>query len=103
MNSSSKEQVQGYIYERLAELSADWDFDAEVGPDTLLFTQLGMESLDAVVLGVSIQEHYGRQMPFAELLTSLGEQRRDLSVRELVDFVHEHLQESVKTSDMAAS
>ncbi len=101
--SFSKEQVRVYISGRLAELSADWDFDGEVGPDTLLFTQLGMESLDAVVLGVSIQEHFGRQMPFAELLTSLGEQQRDLSIRELVDFVHQHLQEGGDASGASKS
>lgn len=89
----SRDEVQTYILSRLAELCADWDFEGEVGPGTLLFSGLGMESLDAVVLGVSVQEHYGRQMPFAELLSSLGEQRRDLSVGELVDFVHQSLLE----------
>lgn len=88
----SRDQVQTYLLKRLSELSADWEFDGEVGPQTLLFSGLGMESLDAVVLGVSVQEHFGRSMPFAELLSSLGEQRRDLSIAELVDFVHQHLQ-----------
>ena len=87
----SRDQVQTYLLSRLSELCADWDFDGEVGPGTLLFSGLGMESLDAVVLGVSVQEHFGRQMPFAELLSSLGEQRRDLSISELVDFVHQNL------------
>lgn len=88
----SRDEIQTYLLARLAELSADWDFDGDVGPGTLLFSGLGMESLDAVVLGVSVQEHYGQQMPFAELLSSLGQQRRDLSIGELVDFIHQNLQ-----------
>jgi len=52
---------------------------------------LGFESLDAVILGTSIQEHYQTQMPFAELLSEIGQQQRDLSINELVDFVDRHL------------
>jgi acyl carrier protein len=62
-----------------------------VGPDALLFTGLGLESLDAVVLGTAIQEHYRIQMPFAELLADIGEKRRDLSIAELADFVNQHV------------
>jgi acyl carrier protein len=56
-----------------------------------LFTELGLESLDAVVLGTAIQEHYQVQMPFAELLADIGEKQRDLSIAELADFVSQHL------------
>jgi acyl carrier protein len=87
----SRDQVQEYILSKLAELSQDWDDPGEIAPNSLIFTELGFESLDAVVLGVTIQGHYQRQMPFAELLAELGEQRRDLRVSELIDFVHGHL------------
>jgi acyl carrier protein len=45
--------------------------------DSLLFTGLGLESLDGVVLGTAIQEYYRVRMPFAELLADIGEKRRD--------------------------
>jgi acyl carrier protein len=87
----SRDQVEEYILSKLAELSQDWDDPGEITPNSMLFTELGFESLDAVVLGVTIQGHYERQMPFAELLAELGEQRRDLRVSELIDFVHGNL------------
>ena len=86
----TRDQVQDYIQGKLEELAQDWDPPRAVTPDSLLFTQLGFESLDAVILGVSIQEHYGRQMPFAELFAELGASQRDLSISQLVDFVYGH-------------
>ena len=84
-------EVRTYIVEQLERLAKDWDYSEGIGPDSLLFSELGFESLDAVVLAVSIQEHFGRQMPFTELFARLGEERRDLSVRELIEFTASHL------------
>lgn len=91
----TRDQVQEYIVGKLVELSQDWDSPAEVSETALMFSELGFESLDAVVLGVAIQEHFVRQLPFAELLAELGEQRRDLSVGELIDFVCRNLNQPV--------
>lgn len=90
--TSTREDTYQYVYGMIQNLMQDWDdADAELGPDTLLFSGLGLESLDAVVLGASIQEHYGVEMPFGQMYTELGEQEKDLSLAELVDFVHGHL------------
>jgi hypothetical protein len=46
-----------------------------------------MESLDAVVVCNTIQEHFRATMiPFAELLAGIGQEQRDLSIAELVEF-----------------
>ena len=66
-------------------------FPDPVGAESLLFTELGFESLDAVVLCTAIQEHYQTPMPFAELLAEIGQQQRDLSINELTDIVNTHL------------
>jgi acyl carrier protein len=87
----SQQEVLDYILETVQNLCQDWDYADPVGPDSLLFTELGLESLDAVVLGTAIQEHYQRQMPFAELLAEIGQQQRDLSISELAEFAHSHL------------
>jgi len=92
----TRDQIRDYVLQKLQELSQDWDNPVEVGQDSLLFSGLGFESLDAVVLGVAIQEHFGRQLPFAELLAELGEQRRDLSISELIDFVYLHMSQPVE-------
>jgi acyl carrier protein len=89
--TQTRQQILDYVLLTVQGLCQDWDYEEPVGPESLLFTQLGLESLDAVVLGTAIQEHYQAQMPFAELLAEIGEQQRDLSINELADFVHRHL------------
>ena len=87
----TREEIQTYVLATLQELCQDWDYSRPVGPGSLLFTELGLESLDAVVLGTTIQEHFQQPLPFAELLSDIGREQRDLSIMELVDFVDLHL------------
>lgn len=88
----SRDDILEYVLSGLQQLAKDWDYSQTVGRDSHLFRQMGLESLDVVVLGVAIQEHYGREMPFAELLASIGQREvRDLSVGELVEFIYTHL------------
>jgi acyl carrier protein len=88
----SRQEILDYVLKSLSDLAQDWDFAEEVGPGTLLFREMGLDSLDLVVLGTNIQEDYGVQMPFAEFLAAVGERgQQDVSVSELVDFVDESL------------
>jgi acyl carrier protein len=87
-------QVGDAILELLFQLADDWEYDGEIGPETAFIADLGLESLDIVVLGTMIQERYGR-LPFPEFLDEIGQrpvEERDLTVAELVVFVCEHLQ-----------
>ena len=55
---------------------------------TRLFADLGLASIDAVVLGEAIQRHYGRPLPFNKLMAEIGQKnQRDLSVGELITFL----------------
>ena len=93
---TGRSEILTYIVTTIEELSRDWDYSHAVGAETLLFSELGMESLDVVVLGTSIQEHFHFQMPLAELLADVGQRaQRDLSIGELVDFVHLHLNKRI--------
>jgi len=79
----------------LGQLADDWEYYGEITPQTRLFADMGLESLDIVVLATSIQEHYGRVMPFPEFFAELGQREiRDISVGEWVDFVYKHLNEA---------
>jgi acyl carrier protein len=89
----TREEIQEYVLATLQELCHDWDYSRPVGPGSLLFTELGLESLDAVVLGTIIQEHFQKPLPFSELLAEIGRDQRDLSIMELVDFVDQHLKQ----------
>ena len=92
----SRERILEYVLKMIQELSQDWDYSSAITPDSLLFTELGLESLDVVVLGTAIQEHYQFQMPFAEFLAELGRERRDVSIAELVNFVDKHLNGDIR-------
>jgi acyl carrier protein len=60
--------------------------------ETRFFADLGLASIDAVVLGEAIQQHFGRPIPFSELMADLGRrEQRDLSIGELLDFIRIHL------------
>jgi acyl carrier protein len=60
--------------------------------DTRFFADLGLASIDAVVLSERLQEHYGRSLPFHELMAEMGRRtERDLSIGELVAFLAANL------------
>lgn len=76
----------------LEQLAQDWDYGGEITEDTYLFSDLGFQSLDAVILGNTLQEQFGQPIPFAELLSAIGQRDvNDVTVKEWVDFTAEHL------------
>lgn len=59
---------------------------------TRFFADLGLASIDAVVLGETLEGRYGQSLPFGSLLADLGRRAdRDLKIGELVDFLVRHL------------
>jgi len=90
--TKSRVEIMADVLLLLQQLASDWEYSGAITPETLLFTDLGFESLDVVVLGTSIQEQYQRRMPFAEFLATIGQRQvRDISVGELVEFFYQHL------------
>jgi acyl carrier protein len=83
-------EILAYVLKTVQDLCQDWDYADPVGPQSLLFTGLGMESLDAVVLCTALQDHFRITMPFAELLADIGQRQRDLSIAELAEFVGQY-------------
>jgi acyl carrier protein len=93
--NKTREEVMGDVLHLLSQLADDWEYSGEIAPETYFFADMGFESLDIVVLATSIQEHYGRVMPFPEFFAEVGQREiRDISVGEWVDFVHQHLNEA---------
>jgi acyl carrier protein len=63
-----------------------------VNEETRFFADLGLASIDAVVLTEALQKHYERTLPFHELIAEVGRRsERDLEVGELVEFLAAHL------------
>ena len=87
-------QVLEGILGLLREAQGDWEYDGEIGPDTRFVADLGLESLEIVVLSTMVQQQYGR-LPFPQFFDEIGQrpvEERDISVAELARFVCEHRQ-----------
>ena len=88
----TKAEVRYHILQLLARLAGDWEYGEEITSDTLLFRDLGFQSLDAVVLGNSLQEHYGQMIPYADFLAGIGQRKiNDVTVGEWMDFTYQHV------------
>ncbi len=93
MSELNRDNIFLSISEIIGSLKDEWEYSGQITPETTLFTELEFESIDAVVLGSMIEEHFKRSFPFAEYLANLGEQKiRDISLKDLVDFVHQNLE-----------
>jgi acyl carrier protein len=93
MNEINREAIFGSISEIISSLKDEWEYSGNITPETSLFTELEFESIDAVVLGSMIEEHFKQSFPFAEYLASLGEQGvDDIKVKDLIDFVYLNLE-----------
>ena len=80
------------LFDRLSE---DWEYSGEITPDTFLLADLELESIDMVVLGELIEEHYKQSLPFVAYLTEQSQKERpDIKISQLVDFIYSHLSES---------
>ena len=67
-------------------------FSSSIDEKTRLFADLGLASIDAVVLSETLQTHYDRPLPFGELMAEIGRKtERDLSIGELIAFLTAHL------------
>jgi acyl carrier protein len=89
-------QVVGGILALLGEARGDWEYTGEIGPDTRFIRDLGLESLEIVILSTMVQQQYGK-LPFPQYFEEIGQrpvEERDLTVAELAQFVCEHRQPS---------
>jgi acyl carrier protein len=75
----------------LARILSDFEgreYSGVIDRETRFFADLGLASIVAVVMGETLQEHYGRPLPFGELMADLGRREdRDLSIGQLVAFL----------------
>jgi acyl carrier protein len=84
------------IYRDLASVMAsafpDRDLPADVGPHTRVFADLGLASIDVVVLGERLEQFYGRRLPFGAFLAGLRTRGADdLELGDLVGFLQQQI------------
>jgi acyl carrier protein len=86
------------ILDDLALVLRDFDgrgYSGTIDRDTCFFADLGLTSIDAVVLGEKLESFYGHKFPFHQLLAELGASGADdLELGVLVDFLLDHLNRS---------
>jgi acyl carrier protein len=88
----TRDQIREDLISILQRIRDDWNRSIEVTEQTGIFSDLGFESIDAIALGSTLEEHYDRSLPFAEFLTRIKEQNlSDITVGQLVAFLAENL------------
>lgn len=83
----------------LADLAAvvrrafpDRDFPEAVGMHTRVLADLGLASIDVVVLAEQLGTHYGKRLPFGAFLKGLRDRGADdIALGELVAFLQAHV------------
>jgi acyl carrier protein len=65
---------------------------SSINEETRFFADLGLASIDAVVLSEALQQHYDRPLPFNDLMAEIGRRTdRDISIGEMVSFLSANL------------
>jgi acyl carrier protein len=60
---------------------------------TRFLGDLSFSSIDVVILGEALESHFGRELPFGDLIRSVAEQgEQDMTVGMLAQFLETHLQ-----------
>jgi acyl carrier protein len=76
----------------LSELAEDWEYTGDITPETRLFSDMGLSSLDIVVLGTAIQERYNQTFPFLKFYEEVGQRETpDIPIGDWVDFIYHNL------------
>jgi len=95
MSTTTRQQILAEVLELLNSVVRDWEFEGPIGADTRLFADLAFESLDLVVLGAKVQEHFRQTFPFPEFFAQIGQREvRDLTIGEWVHFIERHIDRS---------
>jgi acyl carrier protein len=70
----------------------DREYSGPIGPETLFFGDLGFASIEAVILGERLEEHYGQKIPFNKFLAELMQSgAEDIAVGKLAEFLEREL------------
>ena len=92
MSTRTPEQIYRELAEVMTTAFPDRDPPSDVGPETRVFADLGMASIELVVLGERLEQFYGRRLPFGPFLATLRNSGADdLQLGDLVAFLQKHV------------
>lgn len=88
----TRDDVMADVIDLLSELAEDWEYTGEITPETRLFSDMGLSSLDIVVLGTAVQERYHQTFPFLKFYEEVGQRETpDIPIGDWVDFIYRNL------------
>lgn len=91
MDTKETTSVYETVLSLLHKMMDEDELDEPIEPHTYLAKDLGLESIDIVVLGTMLQKQYSRNFPFSEFLFEVGKREiPDIRVDEFVNFVKQH-------------
>ena len=94
MERYSRETIIGDVIRMLKDMPSDWEqeFSETIGPETRLFADLSLESIQIVQLAISIERHFQRQgLPFHKLFMSDERDINNLRVSDLGEFLYQNI------------
>jgi acyl carrier protein len=84
---NAEPQIFNELVSLLREYSQQ-EYSRPIVRETRLYGDMGLVSIDAVVIGEQLQTHFGRALPFNKFIADLGQRgAQDLTVGELADFL----------------
>jgi acyl carrier protein len=90
MSARTPEQIFADLAEVMRGAFPDREYSGLVGPETRVFGDLGLASIDIVVLAERLEQFYGRRLAFGPFLAGLrGRGADDLELGELVEFLRQ--------------
>ncbi|MFO0822243.1 MAG: acyl carrier protein [Gemmataceae bacterium] len=86
------EQLYADLATVMANAFPDRDISIEIGPGTRVLNDIGLASIELVVLGERLEQFYGRKLPYGPFLAGLRKRgAEDLELGELVNFLQAHV------------
>jgi acyl carrier protein len=88
----SADELLADLAEVVRQTFPDRDFPEPVERSTRVFGDLGLASIEMVVLAERLDAYFGRRLPFGTFLKGLRDRgAEDLEVGELVAFLQKHV------------
>jgi acyl carrier protein len=95
---ATRDEVRTYLLDLIRSMGDEWDDSQVISEDDGILGSMNWRSIEIVYLARAVQQHFDHVFPFQEFLEGV-EQRdnKDLTVRELIDFVYANLQDTAQS------